>query len=475
MSAVSSPVAGSARSRTRARAAGRCALVLWGVVHASNAVGQPLDANFRIFLTDGTSLVSYGEYARVGNRLVFSVPIGPSESASRLQLMTLPVTSVDLPRTEAYTDAVRYRRYAATRGEADYAQLTSDVAMALDLMTKTTDPAQRLEIAEAARRAVAAWPRAHYGYRSGDLRQIGALLDEAISELRAATGSREFTLDLVAAIEPPAVPLLPPPTPAEAIAQVLNAARHVDVTAERLSLLRVVVSLLDESAGTLPPNLARSLRRRASRALGDELRVERAYAKLVRTIVERAAAEAGTGDVTGVLRLVGDLAREDARLGHKRPEEMTAVMAALDTHLETARRVRLARDQWLERTAAAGPYRSRVTPIVRDLGRAGRHLEAIKSLAGPDTRTLQRLATQLAAATSRLAALAPTDAVAPIHALIVSAAELARQAVAIRQAAVRANDVATAWNASSAAAGSLMLLARARADLEQFFEPPGAR
>jgi hypothetical protein len=38
--------------------------------------------------------------------------------------------------------------------------------------------------------------------------------------------------------------------------------------------------------------------------------------------------------------------------------------------------------------------------------------------------------------------------------------------------AVKSGDMATAWNASSAAAGSLMLLARARDELDRYLAPP---
>jgi len=169
-----------------------------GGLRADPGGGQAEEPAFRIFLTDGTSLVSYGEYARVGDRLVFSAPIGTGQGA-RLQLITLPVASVDLARTESYFYSVRYHRYATTRGEADYARLSAEVAGAIDRMAKTYDVERRLEIAEAARRAVAEWPRSHFGYRSNDIRQIAALLDEAISELRAATGGREFEIELVAA------------------------------------------------------------------------------------------------------------------------------------------------------------------------------------------------------------------------------------------------------------------------------------
>ena len=42
----------------------------------------------RIFLRDGTTLASYGEYARVNGRVVFSLPLGQVNGQPRLQLVT---------------------------------------------------------------------------------------------------------------------------------------------------------------------------------------------------------------------------------------------------------------------------------------------------------------------------------------------------------------------------------------------------
>src|SRR3954462_6456487 len=66
---------------------------------------------FRIFLTDGTDVVSYGEYARVGDEGIFSMAVGAGEEP-KLQLVTLPAARVDWPRTERYSDAARSDHYA---------------------------------------------------------------------------------------------------------------------------------------------------------------------------------------------------------------------------------------------------------------------------------------------------------------------------------------------------------------------------
>jgi hypothetical protein len=58
---------------------------------------------------------------------------------------------------------------------------------------------------------------------------------------------------------------------------------------------------------------------------------------------------------------------------------------------------------------------------------------------------------------------------------MVSAVQLAAQAVTTRMEATLANDMDRAWNASSAAAGALMLGTRARADILSLLRPPHLR
>src|SRR5438552_3453151 len=74
----------------------------------------------RVFMKDGSSLVSYGEPARVGDRVVFSMPTDSSTNPS-LHLVNLPVEKVDWSRTDQYATAARAAHYARTQGDADYA------------------------------------------------------------------------------------------------------------------------------------------------------------------------------------------------------------------------------------------------------------------------------------------------------------------------------------------------------------------
>jgi len=192
---------------------------------------------FRVFLKDGTTLVSFGELARVGDRVVFSMPTSASMDNPNLHLVDIASDRVDWVRTTTYAESARAKRYLDTRAETDYTSLTTDVAQALNDVANTTDPVKRLGIVERARKRLADWPPTHYNYKQSDVRQMLGMLDEVIADLRAASGAQRFDLKLVAIADaPPAIgPLLPPPGPQEIIAQTLSAASLTDSPAERTS------------------------------------------------------------------------------------------------------------------------------------------------------------------------------------------------------------------------------------------------
>jgi len=143
-------------------------------------------ALLRVFLKDGSSVVSYGEYARVGEEVVLSMPLGRDLTRPTLQLVTLAVTSVDWPRTERYANSVRYQRYVGTRAEEDFARLSADTAAKLNEIEATTDRKRAIEIADNARRQLASWPAEHYGYRAADVADIIGVIDDAMSRLAGA-------------------------------------------------------------------------------------------------------------------------------------------------------------------------------------------------------------------------------------------------------------------------------------------------
>jgi len=99
-------------------------------------------------------------------------------------------------------------------------------------------------------------------------------------------------------------------------------------------------------------------------------------------------------------------------------------------------------------------------------------LEDIKSLAGSPPAALtavRRVAEDILALTANVV---PPEECRTTHELIVSAAQLADNAALIRRDAVRSADLTRAWNASSAAAGALMLVARAEAEMQELLRLP---
>jgi hypothetical protein len=428
---------------------------------------------YRVFLLDGSTLVSYGEPARVGERVIFAVPIGDVAAEPELELLTLAAGDIDWPATERYADAARASHYAATRGDSDFTHLSADIARALNEVALSTDPAHRLAVAEAARRALRAWPQRHYNYRASDIHQLSLLVDEVVQELRAEAGAQRFDLDLVATIVPaPEAPLLPPPGVQESPEAALAAARRTEEPAERLSLLGRVLAFLERAGGSLPAFWAGAMEATASAELAAELRIERAYAALTASTLAQAARRAARADVRGVERLVQQARERDAALGRQRTREMAALFDALDERLEAARWLRLAQDQWAERDQDYRRYRAQMAPALRELRRARPHLEEIRALAGPSMRALTRLEVDVARAQARWAASTAPAELQPAHALLGSALRLIEHAGALRQQAVTGANMPLAWNASSAAAGALLLSDRALEDLDRQMKRP---
>src|SRR5205085_995547 len=251
---------------------------------------------FRVFLKDGTAVVSYGEYARVGDRVIFSMPIGgvanDSAAEPNLHMVNIPAEAVNWAATAKYARATRFAQYAATRAESDYAAFTGDVAAVLNAIVLNKDPNTRLSMAVDARRRLASWPRDHYGYRAGDVADVLAMLDEAISSMRAAAGATTFSLDLIADVASPMPSppdsVLPNPTPEESITQAMAVANVTDIASDRIAVFNAVVAAIDSSGQILPKAWAKSVRKRAESAAALEGLVERRYSAISASTLKRA-------------------------------------------------------------------------------------------------------------------------------------------------------------------------------------------
>lgn len=446
---------------------------MWLCLLVGAADAQPTRQLYRVFLSDGSALASFGEWARVDDRVVFSMPLAPGAGPSDLHLVSLPVSRVDLARTEQYAHAVRASNYASTRGEADFAHLSSSVAYTLNEVAAMKDPRQRLAAAEQARRMLADWPGNQFGYRATEVREFIGVLDEVIAGLRATAGARGFELSLSAHTEaPPAAPLLPAPTHQEVVENLVAASRLVDSPAEKVSLLQSVVALIDRAVGYLPESIATALRTSALGEIAEEHRIDQLYTSLRTTTLNEAARSAARADVRSLQRLRQQVHDRNVELGARRPDHVAGILATLDTHLDAAHRLRLAHDQWLLGLGGMRAYRRAATPFVQTLVAVRRSLDDIKMLAGPSPERLRPLGRQLERSARQLALLEPPAQLVAIHAAFRSAYTLASSAVQLRRDAIDVADVDLARQASAAASGALMLLDRARADLRAALEPP---
>ena len=99
-------------------------------------------------------------------------------------------------------------------------------------------------------------------------------------------------------------------------------------------------------------------------------------------------------------------------------------------------------------------------------------LADIKELAGSTQATLAFVQRQVQQVLRLIEEIVPPEECRTAHALLVSAAHLADNAAKIRREATLSGEIARAWDASSAAAGALMLTARATTEIKTSLRPP---
>lgn len=252
-------------------------------------VATPLWANepplFRLFLRDGTVVACLGEYARLDTHVVCSLPIDGAETT---ELVSLRADGVDWVRTQDYTVALRAARYAEARGEHDFAELSGEVARLLNEVGQTADNARRLGLALEARRQLSEWPARHHNYRASDVQQILQLVDDAISDFRAAAGAQQFDLALHAtSTSPVPTPLLAVPTPEEAVTVAVAVAERTDSAGERVSLLEAISATIVRLGERLPVAVRDRLRVLVGQRLAQEHDVDAAYTRLAADVAGR--------------------------------------------------------------------------------------------------------------------------------------------------------------------------------------------
>lgn len=431
--------------------------------------GQSIDAGalFRVFLNDGQAIPAFGESAVVGDRVVFTLVVGDGGAKTAMQLVSLPVSTVDVARTARYAESMRAARYAATRGEADYAAITAEVERSVAQLTKIEDAKRRLELAEEAKRRLLTWSQEHYSYRADDVQKLAGMFDEVIAELRVAAGESRFSFDLVAGSAAAQFePLLPVPSLQESVAMALATARISDLGAERQAILKAAATAAGSAVN------ADVLTSTINDRLALEQSADAAYATLAATLLSRADAALRRADVDDVAEARKQAMARDRELGSLRPQELADLMAKLDAKLEAARTFRLALDHYAYARRGRLDYERRIRPAMSGFDGLRPMLEAIRDMRGTPFERLTIAYDRLRSFAADLARVTPPPDLADVHATISSSVHMAVEACERRRRAVIVASVADARDASSAAAGAVLLADQARQSLIQRLFPP---
>ena len=170
--------------------------------------------------------------------------------------------------------------------------------------------------------------------------------------------------------------------------------------------------------------------------------------------------------------LFRSLAVEDKVLGATRPDAVASIVAAVEEQLDGARRLRLERDRWALREPELRAYRTSIAGSLSRFQEIIPLLGDIKALAGTGPDAIRAILRGAAQIQQVMAAIVPPVEMQDVHSLLRSAAQLADSAAKIRREAALTTNMARAWDASSAAAGALMLVSRARTDMQAALRPP---
>jgi len=427
-------------------------------------------AQSRVFLLDDRVLLTHGECAWLPQELVCVVKLGGGDVAESFDVLTVPRALVNEARTAAYADVLRAAHYGATRGDREYAELTTELARVLAELERSTDRDRRLGIAQVARARLAGWSADHFGYKTEETRQLVALLDDVIAELRIAAGETTFSLDLVANLAPVAsVPILPAPDVAESLETALASAAVTQAAAERLAILR---SARRVAAASVVPA---GLRARVDAAWRAEESSEREYRALFDEAITRSDAAVRQGRPSAIQRLQRDVAARDQQLGARRPREMAAFNRRLESERVMATTQQQAFVRWQQVKSQLLAYELALRPLLDGWVSQRPVLDSLRDRVTPQRPALDRAARRFAGLEAALAALRPVRELADVHAVFRSAVQMARVGLELGERLTVARNPEIAGNAAAAIAGAELLLAQARRDLVPALNPRKVR
>jgi hypothetical protein len=264
------------------------------------------------------------------------------------------------------------------------------------------------------------------------------------------------------------------PPPRQQVRALLVAAEATATPRDRIGLLQAARAVLDAAVAPASDEDA-DIRRTIDVKLRADRAVDQQYAQLVDRVIAEAHRAAAAASVSAVERLFDEVEKEDARLGDTRPAMIQSLRAALDARLQDARDLHIRRSEWIERRDVYRDYVARATAEIVQLVQSQETLDAIRRMAGLSPRRVRILQKRLDGGADRLQTMAAPDQLRETQDLLVAAWRFAESAAESRRQAVVTGRDALVEQASSAAAGALLLLARAQAEMRSALELPQLR
>ena len=239
-----------------------------------------------------------------------------------------------------------------------------------------------------------------------------------------------------------------------------------------MALLQGALGLVAEAGTALSEADTATYRGQVEKAIRGELAVDKRYSDMSRRLLTQATRAAERADGPAVERIVARARQEDTKLGQKRPEIVEALNTSLQGKLADSRRLRLLKDQWTLRRDTYHHYQRTVGSSLLQLVKSTASLRAIRTLDGPSPDQLVALKSQLSGGAERLERMRTPEYLREVHERLIGAWRFAENATRARYDAISKADATAAWEASSSAAGALMMLARVQQDLTALLTPP---
>jgi predicted HAD superfamily Cof-like phosphohydrolase len=244
------------------------------------------------------------------------------------------------------------------------------------------------------------------------------------------------------------------------------AAAAADVAEDRVAVLRAASSVLSREPGV------DDLKAEVATELDVERAAEAAYKAMGADVLAKADAAVRKADIESLQNLRASLAERDRALGGRRPAQMAIIAAALEAKFEVARMHRLSLEHYTMVRRSLLDYERQARPVMSGIDGLTPVLTYVRDGKFTAYERLVRAGARVETLAADLAAIAPPPDLTDVHATLVSALHMAAEAVSRRRMAATTLSAEIDQQASTAAAGALLLTGHAREQLVVRLFPP---